>query len=155
MGRITGKKEADKQHKTETLEQSRKAIRILDEVWRHLAVKLAQHVVEHAGQLRAETFNEESYGFALQQLEEKFLGRLSLVDRALSELQRMEQRLETREATTTFEAVTISANDTDLPQKIADLLAENASAEVVALELLRAREGKLDMLVVFAREDKR
>jgi hypothetical protein len=114
--------------------------------------RLVDYVLAHERRIKSEVSGEESYSFTLQQMDEQFLNKLNVVERAVAELTRCECR-EGQTTTTTFEAIEVIAKREELPQKVADILAEHGESEFLDLCVLRADEKHAEVLVVLAREE--
>lgn len=130
----------------------RRAYGVMAEIRATLYRRLADYVLAHETRIRSETLGEESYSFCLQQMDELFLNKLGVVERAVAELSRSDSR-ESQTTTTTYETVEVVAKREDLPQKIADALAEHGESDLLELCLLRADEKQAEVLLVLARED--
>ncbi|MGD0091521.1 MAG: hypothetical protein ABSE73_16500 [Planctomycetota bacterium] len=114
--------------------------------------RLVDYVLTNARQIKDEVGGEELYSFTLQQMDEQLLSKLNIVERANCELARGESR-EGQTTTTTFEAIEVIAKREELPQKVADVLAEHGESEFLDLAVLRADEKHAEVLVVLAREE--
>jgi protein-L-isoaspartate O-methyltransferase len=114
--------------------------------------RLVDFVLAHERRLKDEVSGEEMYSFTCQQLEEQFLSKLNILERAVAELARSEPR-EGQTTRTTFEAIEVIAKREELPQKVADVLAEHGQSEFLDLAVLRADEKHAEVLVVLAREE--
>jgi hypothetical protein len=75
-----------------------------------------------------------------------------VVERSVAELARGESR-ENQTTTTTYETVEVIAKREDLPQKVADALAEHGESDLLDICVLRADEKQAEILLVMARED--
>jgi hypothetical protein len=114
--------------------------------------RLAEFVLANEARIRSETLGEESYSFCLQQMEDLFLNKLNVVERAVAELGRSDSR-EGQTTTTTYQTVEVSARREDLPQKVADALAEHGDSDLLDVCVLRADERHAEVLLIMARED--
>jgi hypothetical protein len=130
----------------------KRAYGIMSEVRAALYQRLAEFVLQNAERIRAETLGEESYSFCLSQVEEQFLNKLNVIERAVAELGRGEQR-EGTPMTTTYETIEVVAKREDLPQKVADALAEHGDSDLLDVCVLRADERQAEVLLIMARED--
>jgi hypothetical protein len=133
-------------------ERVRRACGVMTEVRSRLYRRLAEYVLAHENRIRAETAGEESYSFCLQQMEELFLNKLNVVERAVAELGRPEPR-EPTSTTTTYETVEITSRREDLPQRIADALAERAESDLLNVCVLRADDRQAEILLILSREE--
>jgi hypothetical protein len=114
--------------------------------------RLADYVLNNESRIRAETMGEESYSFCLQQMDEMFLNKLTVVERTVAELGRSESR-EGQPTATTYEAVELVARREDLPQKVADALADHGDSDFLELCPLRVDDKQAEVLLVLAREE--
>lgn len=130
----------------------KRAFGIMSDIRAQLFQRLAEYVLANEGRIRAETEGEETYSFCLQQMDELFLNKLNIVERAVAELGRNEGR-EGQTTTTTYETIEVVARREDLPQKIADALAEHGDSDFLDLSVLRADEKQAEVLLVLAREE--
>lgn len=131
---------------------SKRAYNAMVEVRNTLYRRLVDYVLANERRLKAEVGGEDTYSFTLQQLDEQFLMKLNIVERAVAELARCETR-EGQTTTTTFEAIEVIAKREELPQKVADVLAEHGESEFLDMAVLRADEKHAEVLVVLAREE--
>ena len=141
-----------KVHSVTQDERAKRAYGIMAEIRATLYKRLADYVLNNESRIRAETLGEDSYSFSLQQLEELFLNKLNVVERAVTELSRSETR-EGQPMTTTYETIEVVAKREDLPQKVADALAEHGDSDLLDLCILRADEKQAEVLLVMAREE--
>lgn len=116
--------------------------------------RLAEYVLVNEGRIRAETSGEETYSFCIQQMEEMFLNKLNVVERAVAELGRCECR-EGVTTTTTYETVEVSARREDLPQRVADALAERAESDLLDVCILRADDRHAEIMLILSRQETR
>lgn len=133
-------------------ERVRRAYGIMADIRATLYQRLADYVLTHESRIRSETLGEESYSFCLQQMDELFLNKLNIVERAVAELSRSDAR-ESQITTTTYETVEVVAKREDLPQKVADALAEHGESDLLEVCLLRSDDKQAEVLLVLARED--
>lgn len=133
-------------------DRAKRAYGIMADIRATLYRRLADYVLANEGRIRAETLGEESYSFCLQQMEEQFLNKLNVVERSVAELSRCEQR-EGQPTATTYETVEVVARREELPQKVADALAEHGESDFLDLVVLRADEKQAEILLVMAREE--
>lgn len=132
--------------------RARRAFTAMSEIRSTLYRRLVDYVLGNERRLREEVSGEDSYSFLLQQMDEQFLNKLNIVERAVAELSRCESK-DGVVTTTTYEAIEVSARREDLPQKIADALAEHGESDFLDLCVLRADEKQAEVLLVLARED--
>ena len=130
----------------------KRAYGIMAEIRAKLYRRLADYVLTNENRIRNEAIGEESYSFSLQQMEDMFLNKLNVVERAVAELARGESR-ENQTTTTTYETVEVIAKREDLPQKVADALAEHGESDLLDICVLRADDKQAEILLVMARED--
>src|SRR4029079_16958922 len=109
-------------------------------------------ILANRGRLRDEVAGSDLGGVMHSQLEELFLTRMQVLDRSMGELARPEPK-EGQTTTTTYETVEVIAKREELPQKIADALAERGSSDFLDLCVRRADEQTAEVLLVLARED--
>jgi hypothetical protein len=124
----------------------------MNEIRTRLYRRLADFVLKNEQRVRAETLGEETYSFCLQQMDDLFLSKLNVVERAVAELSRHDVR-ETQTTTTTYETVEVAARREDLPQRVADALAEHAESDLLGISVLRTDDKHAEVLLVMARED--
>lgn len=55
--------------------------------------------------------------------------------------------------TTTYETVEVTARREDIPQRVADALAEHGESDLLGINVLRADDKHAEILLVMARED--
>jgi hypothetical protein len=134
------------------IEKARKAYGIMAEVRTALYQRLADYVLGNERRIKAEMLGEESYSFCLQQMDDLFLNKLNVVERAVAELSRCETR-EKPQAATTYEVVEVLASRDELPQKVADALAAHGESDLLNVCVLRADEKQAEVLLVLAREE--
>lgn len=132
--------------------RSKRAYSAMLEIRSILYRRMVDYILAHEGRIRDEVSGEDTYSFTLQQLDEQFLNKLNVMERAVSELARCESR-EGQTTTTTFEAIEVIAKREEIPQKVADVLAEHGESEFLDLCVLRADEKHAEVLVVLAREE--
>lgn len=130
----------------------KRAYGIMAEIRGTLYQRLADYVLANEARIRGETLGEESYSFCLQQLDEMYLNKLGIIERAVAELSRSDQR-ESMTTTTTYETIEVVARREDLPQKVADALAEHGDSDLLDVCVLSADEKQAEILLVLARED--
>jgi hypothetical protein len=114
--------------------------------------RLVDYVLTHERRLRDEVNGEDSYSHSLQQMDEMFLNKLGIIERAVAELSRCEQR-DGQLTAMTYETIEVLARREELPQKIAEVLAEHGDSDFLDLCVLRADEKQAEVLLVLARED--
>jgi hypothetical protein len=129
----------------------RQAYNAMLEIRNSLYRRMVEYVLTNHGQMLSEVNGEDSYNFTLQQMDEQFLNKMNVIERALCELARCEQR--EGQMMTTFETVEVVAKREELPQKVADALAEHGESDLLDLCVLRADEKQAEVLLVLARED--
>jgi hypothetical protein len=132
--------------------RARRAFGAMTDIRSALYKRLVDYVLTNENRLRDEVSGEDSYSFTLQQLDEQFLNKLNIVERAVSELTRCEHR-EGQTTTTTYEAVEVIARRDELPQKVADALAEHGESDFLDMCVLRADDKQAEVLLVLAREE--
>ena len=144
---------ADK-HNSPTSHETRakRAFGAMSEIRNALFRRLVDYVLANENRIKDEVSGEDSYSFTLQQLDEQFLNKLNIVERAVAELTRCEYR-EGQTTTTTYETVEVIARREDLPQKVADALAEHGDSDFLDLCVLRADDKQAEVLLVMAREE--
>jgi len=130
----------------------RRAYGIMADIRGALYQKLAEYVLANEGRVRQEIMGEESYSFCLQQMDELYLNKLNIIERAVAELGRGSER-EGQATTMTYETVEVVARREDLPQKVADALAEHGDADLLDVCVLRADDKQAEILLVLAREE--
>ena len=133
-------------------DRTRRAYGIMADIRAALHRRLADYVLSNESRIRAETMGEESYSFCLQQMDELFLNKLNVVERTVAELGRSDSR-EGQPMATTYEAVELVARREDLPQKVADALADHGESDFLELCPLRVDEKQAEVLLVLAREE--
>ena len=138
------------ENKSET--RTRKAYSAMTEVRNALYKRYVDYILANEHRIRDEVSGEDSYSFTLQQLDEQFLNKLNIVERAVAELTRSEFR-EGQTTTTTYETVEVIAKREELPQKVADALAEHGDSDFLDLCVLRADDKLAEVLLVLAREE--
>ncbi len=85
-------------------ERHDKALAVLGQSQRVLMRRLTGYVLENEESLRLASEGAEGYGYTLHQLDELFLSRLNLVERAIAELQKSPARGVSRYRTLCFSA---------------------------------------------------
>lgn len=133
-------------------ERVKRAFGIMNDIRSKLYRRLADYVLANEGRMRAESLSEDTYSFTLQQMEDQFLNKLNVVERAVAELARSEQQ-EGQPTTTTYETIEIVAKREELPQKIADALAEHGESDFLDMSVLRADDKHAEVILVLAREE--
>ena len=136
--------------KSET--RTRRAFTVMSEIRNALYRRYVDYILANERRIRDEINGEDSYSFTLQQMDEQFLNKLNIVERAVAELTRSEFR-EGQTTTTTYETVEVIAKRDELPQKVADALAEHGESDFLDLCVLRADEKQAEVLLVMAREE--
>ncbi|MCY3024529.1 MAG: hypothetical protein NTW87_36605 [Planctomycetota bacterium] len=132
--------------------RSKRAYSVMLEVRNTLYRRLVEHVLANEGRLKDEVSGEDSYSFTLQQVDEQFLNKLNIVERAVAELTRCEYR-EGQTTTTTYETIEVLAKREELPQKVADALADHGESDFLDMCVLRADDKQAEILLVLAREE--
>jgi hypothetical protein len=132
--------------------RARRAFGAMTDIRSALYRRLVDYVLANENRLRDEVNGEDSYSFTLQQMDEQFLNKLNIVERAVGELTRCEHR-EGQTTTTTYEAVEVIARRDELPQKVADALAEHGESDFLDMCVLRADDKQAEVLLVLAREE--
>ena len=144
---------AVKQHAPNSPEnRAKRAYKALSSNRNTLYNRMVDYILENRGRMRGETSGVDMSNFTLTQLDEQFLAKMHVLDRCMSELARPEPK-EGQTTTTTYETVEVIAKREELPQKIADALAERGESEFLDLCVLRADEVGAEVLLVLARED--
>ena len=133
-------------------QRAKRAFNSMVEIRNSLYRRLVEYILTNENRLMDEVSGEDTYSFTLQQLDEQFLNKLNIVERAVGELTRCEHR-DGQMTTTTYEAVEILAKRQELPQKVADALAEHGESDFLDLCVLRADDKQAEVLLVMARED--
>lgn len=132
---------------------SKRALLVMQDVRNALHRRLVNYVLNNAEGLRDESCSNENYNFLHQQMDEQILSKLCVASRALSELAVPDPRDNPQLMMTTYETVEVIARREELPQKIADALAEHADSDFLDMSVLRADEQQAEVLLVLARED--
>lgn len=132
--------------------RAKQAFTAMAEIRGSLYRRLVDYVLSHERRLRDEVSGEDSYSYTLQQMDEQFLTKLNVIERAVGELARFEPR-DGQVTTTTYETIEVVAKRDELPQKIAEVLAEHGESDFLDLCVLRADDQKAEVLVLLARED--
>ncbi|HYG77683.1 MAG TPA: hypothetical protein VEK08_21940 [Planctomycetota bacterium] len=140
------------QNENKTEGRSKRAYSAMTEIRNALYRRYVDYILANECRIRDEVNGEDSYSFTLQQLDEQFLNKLNIVERALAELTRCEYR-EGQTTTTTYETVEVIAKRDELPQKVADALAEHGDSDFLDMCVLRADEKMAEVLLVLAREE--
>lgn len=132
--------------------RAKRAFKALAQVRGTLYNRLADHILSNRSRLREEAAGTEHGSFTLHAIDEQFLSKMNILDRAMGELSRPEPK-EGHTTTTTYETIEVIAKREELPQKIADALAERGESDFLDLCVLRADENSAEVLLVLARED--
>jgi hypothetical protein len=132
--------------------RAKRAYAAMADIRNVLYKRYIDYILANESRIRDEVAGEDSYSFTLQQLDEQFLNKLNIVERAVAELTRCEYR-EGQTTTTTYEAVEVLARREELPQKVADALAEHGDSDFLDLCVLRADDKQAEVLLVMAREE--
>ena len=132
--------------------RAKQAFTAMAEIRGSLYRRLVEYVLTHERRLRDEVNGEDSYSYTLQQMDEQFLNKLNIIERAVGELSRCEHR-DGQVTTTTYETIEVIAKRDELPQKIAEVLAEHGESDFLDLCVLRADDQRAEVLVLLARED--
>ncbi|HTL51279.1 MAG TPA: hypothetical protein VL860_01760 [Planctomycetota bacterium] len=128
---------------------NRKSLGILSELRKSLCQRMVAFVLQNERQLRAEITGRDTFNLMLGQMDEQFLSKLGVLDRAVYEINRGEQP-PPAEQTTHFEVVEVRASREELPQKIANLLADHAEKNLIQLLPLRSTPEDAELLAVFS-----
>lgn len=131
--------------------RAKRAFKALSQVRSTLYNRLVDLVLANRPRLRDEAAGNELGTFTIQTIDEHVM-KMNVIDRAMGELARPEPR-EGQTTTTTYETVEVIAKRDELPQKIADALAERGESDFLDLCVLRADELTAEVLLVLARED--
>lgn len=140
------------QHEHKSEGRSKKAYGAMNDIRNALYRRYVDYILANEHRIRDEVNGEDSYSFTLQQLDEQFLNKLNIVERALAELTRCEYR-EGQTTTTTYETVEVISKREELPQKVADALAEHGDSDFLDMCVLRADDKQAEVLLVLAREE--
>ncbi|HLX61709.1 MAG TPA: hypothetical protein VKX17_10550 [Planctomycetota bacterium] len=132
--------------------RAKRAYKALSGCRNTLYQRMSDYILSNRSRLRDEVGGTETTCYSLQQLDELFLSKMNVLDRAMCELARPEPK-EGQTTTTTYETVEVIAKREELPQKIADALAERGESDFLDLCVLRADEHVAEVLLVLARED--
>jgi len=132
--------------------RAKRAYKALSHCRSTLYNRLCDFILTNRGRLREEATGTEASNYCHQQLDELFLTKMNVLDRTMGELARPEPK-EGQTTTTTYETVEVIAKREELPQKIADALAERGESDFLDLCVLRADENVAEVLLVLARED--
>ncbi len=133
-------------------DNKKRAFGIISDIRNSLLRRLAEYVLDNEGRIRSETMGEDSYSFCLQQMEEFYLNKLTIVERTVAELSRSDSR-EGQPMATTYEAVELVAPREELPQRVADALAEHGLSDFLDLVPLKIDDKQAEVLLVMAREE--
>jgi hypothetical protein len=139
-------------HQNQQESRAHRAYEAMLDVRGVLYKRLVDYVLANEGRIRDEVNGEDSYSFTLQQLDEQFLNKMNVVERAVSELSRNEHH-DGQIVTTTYEALTVVAKRDELPQKIAETMAEHSDSDFLDMCVVRADDLQAEVLIVMARED--
>lgn len=134
-------------------ESSKRALLVMQDVRNALHRRLVGYVLNNAEGLRDESNSSENYNFLHQQMDEQILSKLCVASRALAELSQPDLREHQQMMMTTYETVEVIARREELPQKIADALAEHSESDFLDMSVLRADDQQAEVLLVLARED--
>ena len=115
--------------------------------------RLVKYVLQHADGLREEAHSTDGYNFLHQQMDEQILAKLCAASRALGELNIQPEIREPQQLMTTYEAVEVTARREDMPQKIADALAEHSDSDFLNMSVIRADDQHAEVLLLLARQD--
>jgi hypothetical protein len=108
-----------------------KALQVLTRLQKALLRRLADYVLENEATLRQAADGAEGYGFSLHQLDELFLSRLNLVERAIAELQKSPAKGSSRYRTLCF-----AARPDELEQKVNSRLEKMPEARILGISVL-------------------
>ncbi len=132
--------------------RARRAYKALSSTRTTLYNRMVDFILENRSRMRDEASGAEMGGFTLAQLDETYLAKMQVLCRAMGELSHPEPK-EGQTTTTTYETVEVIAKREELPQKIADALAERGESDFLDLCVLRADDQAAEVLLVLARED--
>jgi hypothetical protein len=132
--------------------RARRAYKALSASRNTLYNRMVDFILANRTRLRDEVAGTDLGGFLHTQLEDMFLTKMQVLDRTMGELARPEPK-EGQTTTTTYETVEVIAKREELPQKIADALAERGESDFLDLCVLRADDHAAEVLLVLARED--
>lgn len=130
--------------------KARDAIKILSDIRDGIIGRMANHILEQQTQLRSEINSPDSYSFTMQKIEENYMNRINLIERALHEL----SRLDVREVSTTFEAIKVTGSHDELRQKLCDLLADRANAVLMDIVAMKIDDANSELMVVLSTEER-
>jgi len=139
--------------KDKSEDPSKRAMLVMQDVRNALHRRLVGYVLNNAEGFRDESQTTENYNFLHQQMDEQILAKLCVASRALAELSQPDLREHPQLMMTTYETVEVIARREELPQKIADALAEHSESDFLDMSVLRADDQTAEVLLVLARED--
>ena len=111
-------------------ERHDQALSALGRLQKTLVRRLTDYVIENEESLRLAAEGTEGYGYTLHQLDELFLSRLNLVERAIAELQKSPARGSSRYRTLCF-----PARPEALEQKINSRLEKMPEARILGISV--------------------
>ena len=111
-------------------EQHNQALSALGRLQKTLVRRLTDYVIENEDSLRLAAEGTEGYGYTLHQLDELFLSRLNLIERAIAELQKSPARGSSRYRTLCF-----PAGPEALEQKINSRLEKMPEARILGISV--------------------
>ncbi len=116
--------------------QHNQALSTLGRLQKTLVRRLTDYVIENEDSLRLAAEGTEGYGYTLHQLDELFLSRLNLVERAIAELQKSPARGASRYRTLCF-----TARAEALEQTINSRLEKMPEARILGISVLPSRQA--------------
>lgn len=132
---------------------AKQAFQVMLDVRTALHKRLVKYVLQNAEGLREEAHSTDGYNFLHQQMDEQILAKLCTASRALGELNIQPEMREPQQLMTTYEAVEVTARREDMPQKIADALAEHSDSDFLNMSVIRADDQHAEILLLLARQD--
>ena len=132
--------------------RAKRAYKALSQNRNTLYNRMVDYILENRARMRGEVNGADLSSFTITHLDEQYLSKMQVLDRVMGEISRPEPK-EGQTTTTTYETVEVSAKRDELPQKIADALAERGESEFLDLSVLRADDNFAEVLLVLARED--
>jgi len=121
-------------------DRNARSIQVLSRIQRALVRKLAEYVLENESSLRSAAEGAEGYGYTLQQLDELFLTRLNLIERAIAELQKF-----SAEGVSKYRSLCFSAPRDAVEQAINSRLEQLPNARVLGVVVSPASAAHPEM----------
>jgi len=116
--------------------QHNQALSTLGRLQKTLVRRLTNYVIENEDSLRLAAEGTEGYGYTLHQLDELFLSRLNLIERAIAELQKSPARGASRYRTLCF-----TARAEALEQTVNSRLEKIPEARILGISVLPSRQA--------------